>query len=85
MKGLISLLKVFGYVWGTLAIFLVLFAVVGIWATEGYAEVQAAFSPSNVLTWVVVLLIVLPTFAAFRVLERLEKKSKRQIRRTWRR
>ncbi len=83
MKGLIPLLKVFGYVWGTFAMFLVSFGFVGIWATEGFSEVQAAFSPLNVLNWIIVLMIVLPVFGAFRLAERLEKRSKQRM--DWRR
>ncbi|MCZ6719296.1 MAG: hypothetical protein O6944_09130 [Gammaproteobacteria bacterium] len=81
MKGLIPLLKVFGYVWGIFAMFLVSFGIVGIWATEGFSEVQAAFSPLNALNWIIVLMTVLPVFGAFRLVERLEKRSKEQLRR----
>lgn len=64
MKVWIVVLKVFGYVWLTGAVLLILAGIVGTWMKGGFSAVQDLLSPFNVVNWVVTVITLAPGLGA---------------------
>lgn len=75
MKLWITVLKVFGYIWVTLAAILILVGVVGVWMKGGFSAVQELLSPFNIVNWVVMVIALAPGIAALMWAEKLSQKQ----------
>ena len=64
MKVWIVVLKVFGYVWLTGAVLLILAGIAGTWMKGGFSAVQGLLSPFNVVNWVVTVITLAPGLGA---------------------
>ena len=60
MKVWIVVLKVFGYIWLTGAVLLILAGIAGTWMKGGFSAVQDLLSPFNVVNWVVTVITLAP-------------------------
>lgn len=52
MKVWIVVLNVFGYIWLSCAVLLILAGIAGTWMKGGFSAVQDLLSPFNVVNWV---------------------------------
>ena len=75
MKVWIVLLKVFGYVWLTAAVLLILAGIAGTWMKGGFSAVQELLSPFNVVNWIVTVITLAPGLGALAWAENLKSKS----------
>jgi len=64
MKVWIVLLKVFGYIWLTAAVLLILAGIAGTWMKGGFSAVQELLSPFNVVNWIVTVITLAPGLGA---------------------
>jgi len=74
MRVWIILLKVFGYVWLSAAVLLILAGIAGTWMKDGFSAVQELLSPFNISNWVVTLVTLAPGLAALAYASKLESK-----------
>lgn len=79
MKVWIIVLKVFGYIWLSLASILILVGIVGVWMKEGFSGVQALLSPFNVINWIVTVLTLAPGIGALALVSKLQEKMEKAI------
>ena len=56
MKVWVVLLRVFGYIWLTAAVLLILAGIAGTWMKGGFSAVQELLSPFNVVNWIVTVI-----------------------------
>jgi hypothetical protein len=75
MKVWVVLLKVFGYIWLTAAVLLILAGIAGTWMTGGFAAVQDLLSPFNVVNLIVTVITLAPGLGALAWAEKLKAKS----------
>ena len=75
MKVWIAVLKVFGYIWITLGIILILIGIAGTWMKGGFAAVQQLMSPFNVVNWIVMVITVAPGLGALIWAQKLKEKQ----------
>jgi hypothetical protein len=75
MKFWIKMLKVFGYIWVTLAAILILAGTVSVWMNGGSSAVQELLSPFNIINWVVMVITLAPGIGAFMWAEKLSQKQ----------
>lgn len=75
MKVWIVVLKVFGYIWLTGAVLLILAGIVGTWMKGGFSAVQDLLSPFNVLNWVITVITLAPGLGALAWAEKLRTKN----------
>jgi len=75
MKVWIIMLKVFGYIWLTAAVLLILAGIVGIWIKGGFSAVQKILSPFNIVNWIVTVITLAPGLGALAWAEKLKAKS----------
>ncbi|MBM3358725.1 MAG: hypothetical protein FJY54_13500 [Betaproteobacteria bacterium] len=75
MKIWIALLKVFGYVWLTLAVLLILAGIAGTWMKGGFSAVQELLSPFNVINWLVTVITLAPGLGALAWAEKLKARK----------
>jgi hypothetical protein len=47
---------VFGYIWLTAAVFLILAGIIGTWMKGGFSAVQELLTPFNVVNWIVTVI-----------------------------
>jgi hypothetical protein len=64
MKVWIVVLKVFGYIWLTSAVLLILAGIAGTWMKGGFSAVQDLLSPFNIVNWVVTVITLAPGLGA---------------------
>ena len=74
MKVWIVLLKVFGYVWLTAAVLLILAGIPGTWMKEGFSAVQELLNPFNIVNWLVTIITLAPGFGALAWAEKVNAK-----------
>ena len=74
MKGWIIVLKVFGYIWITLGVVLILIGIVGTWMRGGFSAVQDLMSPFNVINWLFIVITLAPGLGALIWAEKLKNK-----------
>lgn len=79
MKVWIVLLKVFGYIWLTAAVLLILAGIAGVWMKGGFSAVQELLSPFNVVNFVVTVITLAPGLGALTLAEKLKAKNQSQI------
>jgi len=77
VKIWITVLKVFGYIWITLAGLLIFVGILGVWMEGGFSAVQDLLSPFNVINGVVTIITLAPGMAALIWAEKLSKKVRR--------
>jgi hypothetical protein len=77
MNVWIAVLKVFGYIWVTLAALIILAGIAGIWMKGGFSAVQELLSPFNVINWIVTVVTLAPGIGAVMWAEKLKKKLAR--------
>ena len=70
----ITLLKVFGYIWVTLAALLIFAGIVGTWRKGGFSAIQDLLSPFNVVNWIVTFITLAPGIGALMWAEKLREK-----------
>ena len=75
MKIWIVLLKVFGYIWLTAAVLLILAGIAGIWMKSGFSAVQELLSPFNIVNWIVTVITLAPGLGSLAWAEKLRAKS----------
>ncbi len=75
MKLWITVLKVFGYIWVTLAVVFIVVGIVGVWMKGGFSAVQELLSPFNIVNWVVTVITLAPGIAALMWAEKLSQKQ----------
>ncbi|MDP2630748.1 MAG: hypothetical protein Q8P56_05050 [Candidatus Uhrbacteria bacterium] len=75
MKVWIVVLKVFGYIWLTGAVLLILAGIAGTWMKGGFSAVQDLLSPFNVANWVVTVITLAPGLGALAWAEKLKTKN----------
>ena len=75
MKLRITVLKIFGYIWVTMAAVLILAGIVGVWMKGGFSAVQELLSPFNIVNWVVTVITLAPGIAALMWAEKLSQKQ----------
>jgi len=75
MKTWILILKVFGYVWLTLAVLLILVGIIGVWMKDGFSGVQGLLSPFNITNWLVTIVTLTPGISALMWAEKLKQKQ----------
>lgn len=75
MKLWIVVLKVFGYIWLTGAVLLILAGIAGTWMKGGFSAVQDLLSPFNVVNWVVSVITLAPGLGALAWAEILRTKN----------
>lgn len=75
MKVWIALLKVFGYIWLTAAVLLILAGIAGTWMKGGFSAVQELLSPFNVVNWIVTVITLVPGLGALAWAEKLKAKK----------
>src|SRR3989442_5008155 len=75
MKVWIALLKVFGYIWLTAAVLLILAGIAGTWMKGGFSAVQDLLSPFNVVNWIVTVVTLAPCLGALAWAEKLKAQS----------
>jgi hypothetical protein len=75
LKVWIILLKVFGYVWLTAAVILILIGIVGIWIKGGFSAVQELLGPFNIINWIVTIITLAPGLGAIAWAEKLKGKE----------
>lgn len=75
MKVWIILLKVFGYIWLTAAVILILAGIAGVWMKGGFSAVQELLSPYNVANFVVTVVTLAPGYGALVWAEKLKAKN----------
>lgn len=78
MKVLIGGLRVFAYIWVTLAALLVLVGLGGIWMKDGFFAMLAIMSPWNVLNFIVMAITFVPGVGALICANKLEIKLLRK-------
>lgn len=78
VKIWIAVLKVFGYIWITLAALLIGVGIIGVWMEGGFSAVQDLMSPFNLVNAAVTIITLAPGMAAVIWAENLSKKVKRQ-------
>jgi hypothetical protein len=76
MKVWIVLLKVFGYIWLTAAVILILAGIAGVWMKGGFSAVQQVLSPFNIINWIVTVITLAPGLGALVWAEKLKTKSR---------
>lgn len=64
MKYGIVILKVFGYLWLTLAVIIIIIGTAGVWMKDGFSGVQQLLSPFNVANWVLTIIVLAPGLGA---------------------
>lgn len=74
MKIWITILKVFGYIWLTLAALLILAGIAGTWMKGGFSAVQALLSPFNVLNYIVTVITFAPGIGALMWADKLKER-----------
>jgi len=74
MKVWIALLKVFGYIWLSAAVLLILAGIAGTWMKGGFSAVQELLSPFNVVNWIVTVITLAPGLGALVWAEKLKAK-----------
>jgi hypothetical protein len=74
----IKVLRVFGYIWVTLAVVLILVGYIGVWMKGGFTVVQELLSPFNIVNWVIMLITLAPGIAALMWAEKLSQKQTMQ-------
>jgi hypothetical protein len=74
MKVWIVVLKVFGYIWITLGVVLILIGIVGTWMKGGFSAVQGLMSPFNVINWLFMVITLAPGLGALIWAEKLKNK-----------
>jgi len=77
VKAWIVVLKVFGYVWVTLAVIAILIGIAGTWMKGGFSAVQELMSPFNVVNWVVMVITLAPGLGALAWANNLAEKQAR--------
>ena len=75
MKVWIVVLKIFGYIWVTLGIVLILIGIAGTWMKGGFSAVQELMSPFNVVNWVVMVITLAPGLGALAWAKNLTEKQ----------
>jgi hypothetical protein len=75
MKLWIVLLKVFGYIWLTAAVLLILAGIAGTWMKGGFSAVQELLSPFNVVNWIVTVITIALGVGALAWADKLKAKS----------
>lgn len=55
---MVNALKVFGYIWLTVAGFIILSGMVSIWMESGFSAVQELMSPYNITAWLIRIIIL---------------------------
>ena len=78
MKFWISALNFFGHAWLTLGILFISAGIVEAWQLGGFSVVQKLLSPFNVLNWLILVVILVPSFGALMWVEKLEEKQSAQ-------
>lgn len=76
-----KILKWFAKIWSGLVILSVFVGIIGIFITasslyEGWLKFTEAFSPFNVLNYLVILILLSPAIGAYYLSERLSKSNK---------
>lgn len=74
MKTWIFILKIFGYIWLTAAVLLILAGIAGTWMKGGFFAVQELLSPFNVVNWIVTIITLAPGLGALAWAEKLKAK-----------
>ena len=72
MKLWILLLKVFGIVWLTAAVIIILFGIGGVWLNGGFSAVQELLSPFNIINWIVTIITLAPGLGAIALSNKLK-------------
>ena len=75
VKIWIVVLKVFGYLWTTLAVIAILIGYAGVWMKSGFSAVQELLSPFNVINWVVTVITLAPGLGALAWAKNLSEKQ----------
>ena len=75
MKVWIVVLKVFGYIWLTGFVLLILAGIAGTWMKGGFSAVQDLLSPFNVVNWVVTVITLAPGLGALAWANNLKAKN----------
>lgn len=75
MKAWMLILKVFGYVWVTLAGLLIAAGIFGVWLKEGFSGVRDLLSPFNILNFILTVITLAPGVGALMWAEKLRKKT----------
>lgn len=77
VKVWIVVLKVFGYLWTTLAVIAIFIGIVGVGMKGGFSAVQELLSPFNVVNWVVTVITLAPGIGALAWAKNLSEKQSR--------
>jgi len=77
VKVWIIVLRVFGYIWTTLAVVAILIGIVGVWAKGGFSAIQELLSPFNVANWVATVITLAPGIGALAWAKNLSEKKAR--------
>lgn len=75
MKVWIVVLNVFGYIWLSCAVLLILAGIAGTWMKGGFSAVQDLLSPFNVVNWVLTVVTIAPGLGALAWAEKLKTKN----------
>ncbi len=75
MRHLSKVCSVLGYVWLTLAGFLILIGIAGVWMKEGFSGVQDLLSPFNIANWLVTIITLAPGIGLLMLAEKLERRN----------
>lgn len=75
MKYRIGILKVFGYLWLTLAVIIIIIGTAGVWMKDGFSGVQQLLSPFNLTNWVLTVIVLAPGFGAIALANKFKLKS----------
>lgn len=74
MKVWTTVLNIFGYIWVTLGVVLILIGIAGTWMKGGFSAVQDLMSPFNVINWGVMVITLAPGLGALIWAQKLEEK-----------
>jgi hypothetical protein len=76
VKAWIIVLRVFGYIWTTLAVLAIVAGIAGVWMKGGFSAVQELMSPFNVLNWIVMIVTLAPGIGALMWANSLSERNK---------
>ena len=74
MKVWILILKVFGYVWLTLAGLLIAAGIFGVWLKEGFSGVHYLLSPFNIPNFILTVITLAPGVGALMWADKIREK-----------
>ena len=76
----IVVLRIFGYLWVTLAVIAILIGIAGVWMKDGFSGVQDLLSPFNIVNYLVMAITLAPGMGALAWANHLKEKRASQLR-----